>query len=62
MNSPRFNWLAAHRNTVREIMGTWRVSRIIAMHIQGVITAGASEAECFAISAASAELCSQVGF
>ena len=62
MNSPRFNWLAAHRNTVREVMATWRVSRAIAKHVQSVIAAGASEAECFAISAASAELCNQVGF
>ena len=62
MNSPRFNWLAAHCNTVREVMATWRVSRIIAMHVQNVICFGGSESDCNAIAAASAELCAQVGF
>lgn len=62
MNTARFNWLASCRNTIREIVGTWNVPRVIAGDIQKAIAFGCTELEVNSIAKASRELRNQVGF
>jgi len=61
LNSPRFEWIRKHCNTVRELMGTFAVPHAVATDLQDCIGRGCSEQDANRIAAASLSLRTQVG-